>query len=76
MDAVLDEPVKPGMVKMVKLANEGRLRAGDIVETAKLGRCEVAWIRSATTIVVKDRAGGHFALDIGWGGRATLEDHP
>lgn len=74
MDAVLEEPVKPGMVKMVKLANEGALRAGDTVETAKLGRCVVAYIRSATSIVVKDARGDHFTLDIEWGGaRATLE---
>lgn len=78
MDAVLDEPVKPGMVKMVKLANEGALRAGDIVETQRLGKCEVAYIRSTTSIVVKDAPGGYFTLDIDWGdaGRAVMQDHP
>ena len=63
----LNEPVKPGHIKLVKLQREGVLQSGDVVETAKLGQCTVAFIRSGDSICVKRPDGSYFNLSgFGW----------
>lgn len=57
---------------MVKLKTEGRLQAGDIVETARLGKCSVAYIQTSDSICVKDSKGKYFNLS-GFGFNATME---
>lgn len=44
----------PGHIRMVKLQEEGRLQKGDVVETLKLDRCEVSYIKTADCICVKN----------------------
>lgn len=56
------DPVKPGHIKLVKLANEGRLACGDLVETSRLGVCEVVRIHATHTLDVKTQSGEHFRL--------------
>lgn len=40
-EPALNEPVPPGTLRLVRLAHEGRLSAGDLVATQRLGECEV-----------------------------------
>jgi hypothetical protein len=64
-------PVLPGCIRLVKLQTEGRLQNGDIVETVRLGQCEVAHIQTAQSILVKDKAGKYFNIS-GLGFNARL----
>lgn len=64
-------PVQPGCIKLVKLKTEGRLQKGDIVETARLGRCEVALIQSPFSICVKAASGQHYNIS-GLGFKARM----
>lgn len=57
-------PVGPGMIKFVRLQEEGKLKKGDLVETLINGICEVAWIKSAKTFVVKSAAGAYVELNV------------
>jgi hypothetical protein len=73
MDTSNDVPVKPGHIKIIKLAREGTLQPGDVVETSTLGKCTVAYIRNATSICVKRANGTYHTLpDICWPGKASL----
>ncbi|MDF2461893.1 MAG: hypothetical protein K0Q43_128 [Ramlibacter sp.] len=67
------DPVKPGHIKIVRLAKEGRLARGDLVETATLGTCEVTGISSVDSLTVKAYDGSrHELTGIGWASRARL----
>ena len=57
-----NDPVKPGHIKLVRLANEGRLACGDLVETQRLGVCEVVLIHDTHTLDVKATSGQHYRL--------------
>lgn len=54
----MDQPI----MRIVQLANEGRLAAGDKVSTPWLGVCTVAWVKDATTITVKTLRGAYVQL--------------
>lgn len=69
------EPLQPGCVRLVKLAREGRLAKGDIVETARLGACVVQRIHSTSTLDVMDGNGNFFRLrGISFGADARMEN--
>ncbi len=55
-------PVPPGTIRFVRLQQEGRLQAGDQVQTARLGLCTVAYIRTADSICVKTAQGCYYNL--------------
>lgn len=57
-------PLGPGMVKFVRLQEQGKLKKGDLVETQINGICEVAWIKTASTFVVKNAAGAYVELNV------------
>lgn len=61
-EPLLDEAVPPGTLRLVRLAREGRLGAGDRVATQRLGECEVARIHAPHTIEVRDLAAGRHYL--------------
>lgn len=62
------DPVKPGHIKLVRLAAEGKLTRGDLVETCELGVCEVVLINTVDKLTVKDSDGAfHVLSGIGWG---------
>lgn len=64
------EPLQSGVIRLVKLQTEGRLRSGDLIETLRLGVCTVSHIQSTDTICVKDVTGRFFTLSgIGFKGR-------
>lgn len=67
------KPVQPGMIKIKRLKQDGRLQKGDLVETLVNGVCEVAWIRNATNIVVRNAMGLHIELSVNFptGARVT-----
>lgn len=56
------EPVQPGCIRLVKLKSEGRLQKGDIIETARLGKCEVVYIQAPHSICVKSADGRFFNI--------------
>lgn len=66
-------PVGPGMIKLKHLKEPGRLQKGDLVETLINGVCEVAWIRNATNMVVRNAMGVHIELSVNFptGARVT-----
>lgn len=76
----LDEAVPPGTLRLVRLAREGRLAAGDRVATQRLGECEVARIHAPHTIEVRDlTTGRHYlisGLDFGVGVRLVDQAPP
>jgi len=65
-------PVPPGHIRLVRLKEEGRLQAGDLVQTARLGVCTVAYVQSADTFCVKTQDGCYRTLS-GFGFKAALE---
>jgi hypothetical protein len=66
------DPAKPGHIKLVRLAAEGKLAHGDLVETYELGVCEVVLINTADKLTVKARDGAcHVLSGIGWGSRGA-----
>jgi hypothetical protein len=75
---VRDEPVKPGHVKIVRLAKEGQLGRGDLVETTEHGVCEVVLVNEVDAITVKTPAGERFLLSGigGWRERGRLVEGP
>ncbi len=44
--------VQPGNIRIVKLKEEGKLQAGDQVETHRLGVCTVCSIQTSDSIIV------------------------
>lgn len=66
------DSVQPGHIKLVHLQQQGRLQAGDIVETQRLGQCKVAYIQTADSICVVTPAGKYVNLS-GCGFNARLE---
>lgn len=54
----MSEPVPTGTLRLVHLAEEGKLSAGDRVATLRLGECEVARVHTPHSIEVR-------ALDTG-----------
>jgi hypothetical protein len=66
------DPVKPGHIKLVRLAAEGKLAHGDLVETYELGVCEVVLINTVDKLTVKARDGAcHVLSGIGWSSRGA-----
>lgn len=51
-----------GVLRLVRLARQGALRAGDTVATRRLGECEVTCIHSPYSISVRNTAGQHYLL--------------
>lgn len=64
-------PVQPGHIRLVHLQQEGRLQKGDTVETARLGKCKVAYIQSSDSICVTSADGKYFTLS-GFGFNARM----
>lgn len=56
------KPLEPGVVRLVKLQTEGRLRIGDLVATLRLGVCTVTAIHAVNTIDVRAVDGRHYRL--------------
>lgn len=50
------EDIPPGTLRLVRLAREGALRAGDLVATQRLGECEVTRIHTPQSIEVRAKA--------------------
>ena len=62
MENTKDEPVQQGFIRLIQLKVQGRLQKGDIIETARLGRCVVAYIQTAQSICVKSADGKYFNI--------------
>jgi hypothetical protein len=64
--------VQPGHIRFVKLKEEGKLQAGDQVETHRLGVCTVCYIQTPDSIVVKTADQKRFNLSgFGFKGRVV-----
>lgn len=61
-EPALDEPVPPGTLRLVRLAQEGVLSPGDRIATQRLGECEVTRIHTPHSIEVRDPATGRHYL--------------
>jgi hypothetical protein len=56
------DPVRPGHIRLAKLANEGRLACGDTIEHHTLGLCTITTIESTHTLTVRAADGQHYRL--------------
>jgi hypothetical protein len=66
------EPIKPGHIKLVRLAHEGRLACGDLIATGKLGVCTVVSIEAVSIIRVQAVDGRRYMLTgIDWDARLS-----
>lgn len=70
--------IPPGTLRLVRLAREGALRAGDLVATRRLGTCEVTCVHTPQSIEVRAQSSGqHYllsGLDFGPDARIAAEE--
>lgn len=64
--------VQPGNIRIAKLKEEGKLQAGDQVETHRLGVCTVCSIQTFDSIIVVTADQKYFNLSgLGFKGRVV-----
>ncbi|WP_406625361.1 hypothetical protein [Acidovorax sp. SDU_ACID1] len=76
-EPVRPDEIPPGALRLVRLAREGVLCAGDLVATRRLGACEVTRVHTQQSIEVKSQSSGqHYllsGLDFGPDARIATE---
>jgi hypothetical protein len=75
-EPAVSEPFPPGTLRLIRLAREGALSAGDRVATLRLGECEVTRVHTRHSIEVRDPSTGRHYLISGldFGPDARIED--
>lgn len=76
-EPVRTDDIPPGTVRLIRLAHEGALRAGDLIATRRLGTCEVMRVHTPQSIEVRSESSAqHYllsGLDFGPDARIATE---